>query len=165
MASTGIRARLSSVSKSLKTRASRKSISTCEMYFTPNHEWVQLRTQNSNIARIGLSDFRAQTSGDYVTIALDQIDISEKVYKGEELCQVDTTTDLLESVKVPITCKVLKVNEILNNISEIAHRSPEQEGWLAEIEISNPNDLDRLMTKQQYETYLETSGRIEAMKH
>jgi len=134
------------------------------MFFTKSHEWVQLRSADSNVARIGLSDFRALTSGDYVTIALDQIDIAEDVYKGQELCQGDTTTDLLESVTVPISGKVTKVNCILKDLCEIAHRSPEDDGWLAEIEIANLKDLDRLMTKEEYNSYLEQTGKLELLK-
>ena len=166
MASGGMRARLSSASGLSKMKAALTSHRTPpnEMYFTRNHEWVQITKKDPSIARIGLSDYRAHTSGEYITIALDQIDLQEEVYSGQELCQVDTTTDLLESVKVPISGTVLKVNEILNQMSEIAHRCPESEGWLAEIQIANPADLNRLMTREEYENYLEKSGKAELLR-
>jgi len=160
--SAGLRARVTSVGASIRQATRRAQPN--EMYFTRNHEWVQLTPKNDNVARIGLSDFRAQTSGDYITIALEQIDLKEVVYSGQELCQVDTTTDLLESVKVPITGTVVKVNEILNEVSEIAHRSPEHEGWLAEIEVSDTADLKGLMTREEYLMYLEKTGMAEKLK-
>jgi glycine cleavage system H protein len=142
-----------------------------ELFFTKNHEWVQIISRSIPLpsspvsddnkverirARIGVSDFRSTISGDFIHIALDQVELKEKFYKNEELCEIDTTTDHLESMKMPISGRIIKLNDNLIEFSPLlANRSPENEGWIAEIEVCRSEDFKQLMTREQYDSYLE----------
>lgn len=57
---------------------------------------------------------------------------------------------------MPVSGKITKINNNLINMSPLlANRCPEKEGWLAEIEILNENDIyENLMNKEEYEKYL-----------
>jgi glycine cleavage system H protein len=63
---------------------------------------------------------------------------------------------VIESVKSasdvysPISGKVIEVNEKLKEKPEIINEDPYQEGWIAKLEISNPNELDTLMNAEEY---------------
>lgn len=131
-------------------------------YFTKNHEWIQIvqinPTTQTYKCRIGVTDFRSVVSGDFINISLDSIDLDnpEDLFLGEEICEIDTTTDRLESVTMPVNGKVIGINNNLMEISPLlANRAPENEGWLAEIEIKNEEDIyENLMNKEEYDRYL-----------
>ena len=149
-----------------------------QIYYTQNHEWIQLASacelpdptkinpQNQNslsekispkiMARIGVSDYRALCAGDFYKVALDQLDLEfqDVFIKGREVCEIDTSTDLLESFRMPVTARITNINTDLLTQPLLANRDPENQGWLAEVEIMDYEQLSGLMSKGEYEDFL-----------
>ena len=145
-----------------------------QIYYTKNHEWIQLASacelpdpkinqspQNLSekvkiMARIGVSDYRALCAGDFYKVALDQLDLEfqDVFIKGREVCEIDTSTDLLESFRMPVTARITNINTDLLTQPLLANRDPENQGWLAEVEIMDYEQLSSLMSKGEYEDFL-----------
>lgn len=150
-----------------------------QIYYTRTHEWIQLAsacelpgqktTQNATsndsnsdetkakfMARIGVTDYRALAAGDFYKVALDQLDLEfqDVFIKGKEVCEIDTSTDLLESFRMPVTARITNINNELLTQPLLANRDPENLGWLAEVEIMNCEQLGGLMSKGEYQDFL-----------
>lgn len=120
------------------------------MYFTKEHEWVKVK---EGIGAIGISEHAAHELGDITFVELPKI--------GKTVKQFDVLA-AIESVKAasdiyaPLSGKVIKINEALDDAPEIVNESAEDAGWLAWIEIVDETELKNLMTHDQYNEYLKT---------
>jgi len=119
------------------------------LLYTKEHEWIKLIGKQGII---GITDYAQAALGDVTFVELPKV--------GDELRQFETFATI-ESVKavsdvyVPMSGKVVKVNERLETNPELINQSPYEEGWLAVIEITDESEKDNLMTAEEYKKYLE----------
>jgi glycine cleavage system H protein len=57
-------------------------------------------------------------------------------------------------IYAPISGEVVEVNAALPDTPETVNEAPEQRGWFAKIKLDNPSEVDGLMDRAAYETYL-----------
>ena len=111
-----------------------------ELRYTQEHEWVKL---NGNVATVGITDFAQSELGDIVYLEIDTLDSeinSNDVFGTVEA--VKTVSDLF----MPVNGKVIEVNSSLEDNPEVVNNDPYGEGWIIKIEVSNPSDIDTLMS-------------------
>jgi glycine cleavage system H protein len=60
----------------------------------------------------------------------------------------------VSDVYAPVSGKVLKVNSPLQDSPEYVNEDPYDGGWMAQIEVSNPDELKGLMNAAAYEEFL-----------
>ncbi len=118
------------------------------MKYTESHEWI---TVENTIATIGITNYAQSELGDIVYVELPEI--GQQVTAGEEAVVLESTKAAAD-VYSPLTGKVIAVNEILENSSEIVNEAPETEGWLFKLEIENEDELQALMDKAAYEAMI-----------
>ncbi|MCZ0703704.1 glycine cleavage system H protein [Natronobacillus azotifigens] len=117
--------------------------------FTKKHEWVL--PLNENRARIGITDHAQQELGDIVFFENGEI--------GDQLAAEDSI-GVIESVKAasevysPLTGKIVKVNENLEDEPELINNDPLESGWLLEIEYSHPEELENLLSEADYQSFI-----------
>ncbi|HCW50623.1 MAG TPA: glycine cleavage system protein GcvH [Clostridiales bacterium] len=115
--------------------------------YTKTHEWIKV---TGNIGRVGLSNFAQDHLGEIVFVELPEV--------GAELKQGETF-GVVESVKAVSDCyapasgTVVRVNEKLVDSPELINSDPHGEGWLFEMELSDPSELDNLMDVEAYEKF------------
>ncbi len=120
------------------------------IYFTKEHEWVKVK---EGVGAVGISEHAAHELGDVTFVELPKL--------GATVKQFDVLGSI-ESVKAasdiyaPVSGKVVKINEALNDAPEIVNESAEDAGWMAWIEITDESELKNLMTKEQYDEFLKT---------
>lgn len=113
--------------------------------YTKDHEWIKV---DGDIATVGITDFAQRELGDIVFVDINTV--------GEEL-EADAVFGTVEAVKtvsdlfLPVTGKVLEVNEALNDNPESINSDPYGNGWMIKIQMSNPADVDQLMDAKAYE--------------
>jgi glycine cleavage system H protein len=91
--------------------------------------WIAM-DRATGIARVGLTDYRQQTSGDVAFVELAEPGIH--VAAGDDLAAIETIkVDM--AVPAPLTGIVTAVNPALHDAPELINRSPYGEGWLVEI--------------------------------
>ena len=120
-----------------------------DLKYTEEHEWVKL---DGNIATVGITDFAQSELGDIVYIEIDSLDSeinSNDVFGTVEA--VKTVSDLF----MPVNGKVIEVNTLLEDAPEIVNDDPYGQGWIIKIEVSNPNDLDNLMSSENYRNLID----------
>ena len=117
--------------------------------YSQEHEWV--RSEANNAATIGITMFAVESLGDIVFVELPEKGalLSQFVKMGE-IESVKAVSDLYS----PISGQVLERNEELINNPELINENSYESGWMLKIQISNPSELDNLMSSNQYETFL-----------
>lgn len=120
------------------------------IYFTKEHEWVKVK---EGIGAVGISEHAAHELGDITFVELPAVG---KVVKQFEVLGAIESVKAASDIYSPVSGKVVKVNEALNDAPEIVNESAEDAGWLAWIEISDEAELKNLMTQEQYDEYLKT---------
>lgn len=117
-------------------------------FYSKEHEWVKL---DGNKAKVGISDYAQHKLGDITYVDLPSI--------GKAVKQFEVLTGI-ESVKAasdiyaPLSGKVVAVNKALENSPELVNKSALDDGWIVELEISNPSETSALMDASKYKAYL-----------
>jgi glycine cleavage system H protein len=115
--------------------------------YTKEHEWLKIK---GNIAVFGITDHAQKELTDIVFVELPEI--GKEIKKGEELCIVESVKSVSE-IYAPISGKVLKANDKLENSPEIINESPYDKGWLIEIEIKNNSEIKDLLDAKSYKDF------------
>ena len=119
-----------------------------ELKYTKEHEWVKV---DGNTASIGITDFAQSELGDIVYVDVDP-DL-EEIVKGETfgtLEAVKTVSDLFS----PCSGKLLEVNPKLEDEPELINTDPYGEGWIIKVELSNPDELNDLISGEDYKAQI-----------
>ncbi|MDD5286679.1 MAG: glycine cleavage system protein GcvH [Desulfuromonadaceae bacterium] len=121
-----------------------------EMYFTKEHEWIKVEGAKG---KVGISDHAAHELGDITFVELPKPGKSVKQF--EVLAAIESVK-AASDIYSPVSGKVLTVNTVMDTAPEIVNESAEEKGWMVELEISDAGELEKLMTKGQYDEYLKT---------
>jgi glycine cleavage system H protein len=119
-----------------------------ELRYTKEHEWARIR---GNVAQIGITRFAVEQLGDVTQLELPRE--GESVKKDEVFGTVESVK-AVSDLFAPVTGKVVKVNTPLNDTPEAVNEDPYDEGWLIEIEMTEPKQADALLTQEQYREFL-----------
>ena len=112
--------------------------------YTKDHEWVKI---DGDVATIGITDFAQGELGDIVYVEVET--------EGESL-DAEETFGTVEAVKtvsdlfMPVSGKIVEVNEALNDDPENVNSSPYDSGWMVKIELSADSGTDSLLDSKSY---------------
>jgi glycine cleavage system H protein len=115
-----------------------------ELKYTKDHEWVRIE---GHIATVGITDFAQSELGDIVFVEINSLNESlekEAVFGTVEA--VKTVSDLF----MPISGKVVELNQELENTPESVNDDPYGKGWMIKIEWSDENEINELMSADDY---------------
>ena len=115
-----------------------------ELKYTKDHEWVKLE---GSIATIGISDFAQSELGDIVYVEVETLEESlgqDEVFGTVEA--VKTVSDLF----LPMTGKIIELNEALDQEPELVNSDPYGSGWMIKVEVSDSAEYDQLLDADAY---------------
>ena len=115
-----------------------------ELQNTKEHEWVA-STPTPDVYRIGITDFAQGALGDIVYIQLPKVGDS---LTADKVCGEVESTKSVSEIYAPLTGKVVAVNTELDSAPESINSDPYGNGWIAEIEVSNP--VSGLLSAAEY---------------
>jgi glycine cleavage system H protein len=121
------------------------------MYYAKSHEYINFN-EETKIGTVGITDTAQQLLGDIVYLELPQV--GDDVKQGEDLGTIESVKTA-DAVVSPVSGCVLAVNELINDEPEILNRSPEDEGWIATMNLYDETELKQLMNKEQYDAWCE----------
>ena len=116
-----------------------------ELKYTKDHEWLSL---DGDVATVGVTDFAQSELGDIVYVEVETLDETlekEEVFGTVEA--VKTVSDLF----MPISGEVIEFNEKLETNPEVVNEDPYGEGWMIKIRVSDENELNELLSADEYE--------------
>ena len=124
--------------------------------FTKEHEWVKMT--NEGQATIGISDFAQQQLGDIVSVELPKV--------GSNFRRMQTMA-IVDSVKAssdiysPLSGEVMQINVELSEHPEWINQSPYELGWMVKLKPSDIEELEKLMTPDQYREFIGETDKQE----
>jgi glycine cleavage system H protein len=119
-----------------------------ELKYTEEHEWI--RVEGDEIV-VGVTEFAQGELGDVVFIEIETE--GETLEKGDTFGTIEavkTVSDLY----MPVDGEVIKVNTDLEDNPELVNSDPFGEGWMIRIKLSDPSQLDELITAETYRSMI-----------
>jgi glycine cleavage system H protein len=117
--------------------------------YTKEHEWVHAE---GGIGTIGITDHAQSELGDIVYVDLP---------KPGTVTEQGKTIGSVESVKAvsdifsPVSGEVIEVNPILHDSPEKLNEDPHGGAWLIKIRLSQPGEVDKLLSAADYQKFIE----------
>ena len=115
--------------------------------YTETDEWIKLE---GNEALVGITDYAQHHLGDIVFV---EISSDEKIIKKGDVLTTIESVKSANDVFSPISGKILAMNVKLEEDSGLINKDPYNEGWIARIQITNPDELASLMQDEAYNQY------------
>jgi glycine cleavage system H protein len=123
-----------------------------DLRYTKDHEWARIQ---GNTATFGITQFAVEQLGDITMVELPRE--GEKVDRGKPIGVVESVK-AVSDIYAPLSGKVSKVNDPVKDTPETLQDDCYDEGWLVEIELSNPAEVNELMTAKEYAQYIKEQG-------
>jgi glycine cleavage system H protein len=118
-----------------------------DVRYTEDHEWARAEGEKT---KAGISDYAQDQLGDIVYVELPQA--GDSFDKGQEFGTVESVKAVAE-LYMPVGGTILAVNSALEKSPELVNKDPYGDGWMIEVQPSDPAEFEALMIK---DVYLET---------
>ena len=115
-----------------------------DLKFVKSHEWVRL---SGDTATVGISDHAQHELTDVVFVELPAV--GRKVKAGES-CAVVESVKTASDIYAPVSGEVVEANPQLAGHPDLVNRAPYGDGWFFKIKLSDPAELDRLLSPESY---------------
>ena len=117
--------------------------------YTKDHEWILVEGDE---AIIGITDFAQKELGDIVFIEVETLD---EILDAEEAFGTIEAVKTVSDMFMPVGGEVIAFNEELESTPEKVNKDPYGEGWIIKIKITDPSELDSMLTAEQYKEIVE----------
>ncbi len=121
-----------------------------ELRYSREHEWVLV--EEDHVATVGITDYAQDQLGDVVFVELPEL---EAQLTQDEPFGVVESVKAVSDIYAPVSGTVKEINAELLNTPETINEDPYGDAWLVQVEMSDPGELDALMTAEEYERFLE----------
>ena len=119
--------------------------------YSSEHEWVRLLGDGT--AEVGITEFAAESLGDVVYVELPAVGATLTQFeKMGEIESVKAVSDLY----TPVSGTVVEVNEEASDSPEVVNDGPYGAGWLIKVSIEDESELDKLMSADQYQAFIDS---------
>src|ERR1041384_3643162 len=118
-----------------------------DLKYARSHEW--LRVGPDNVGVVGITDHAQHELTDIVFVELP--DLGKKIKAGEA-CAVVESVKTASDIYSPVSGEVKEVNKAVVEDPALVNSEPYEGGWFFKIALSNPAELERLLSAEQYKT-------------
>ncbi|HEV2828635.1 MAG TPA: glycine cleavage system protein GcvH [Pyrinomonadaceae bacterium] len=118
-----------------------------DLHYSKDHEWVRV---DGNVAVVGITDYAQDSLGDVVYVELPKV--SEQFAANESFGSVESVKAVSE-IFCPVSGEIVGVNDSLNDAPEKVNEDPYGEGWMIRVAMSNPGEVDSMLTAAEYEDF------------
>jgi glycine cleavage system H protein len=125
------------------------------LYYSKDHEWIRVE---GDLGTVGITDYAQKELGDIVYLDFPEPGLELKT--GEELGTVESVKAVSE-IYAPVSGQVVEVNRSLTedpDQSALVNQDPYGEGWLVQLRLSDPSELEALLDAKAYQQFLEEAS-------
>jgi glycine cleavage system H protein len=119
------------------------------LLYSSDHEWVAI---DGTRARIGITDYAQDALGDVVFVQTPKV--GETVSAGDSFSEVESTKSVSD-IYAPVSGTVVAVNDALGEGPEALNTDPYGAGWICEIEMTEPAEVDGLLDAVGYQALID----------
>ena len=124
-----------------------------DLHYTKDHEWA--RVESDGMVSIGITEYAQEQLGDIVYVEFPSA--GEEVSQDESFGVVESTKSVSELI-APLSGTVQESNTVLNEEPQLVNEDPFGEGWIIRISPENLDELEALMSAEEYEEYIGELG-------
>ena len=117
--------------------------------YTKEHEWVRVE---GDFAYVGITDYAQDELSDIVYVELPQV--GKSISKGDVITTLEAVKTVAD-VYSPVSGEIVEVNEKLADEPGLVNQDPYGEGWIVKIKLSKPEELNDLMSAEEYKKVIE----------
>lgn len=121
-----------------------------DLVYTQEHEYVA-RTDDSNVVRVGITDYAQGELGDVVFVRLPKP--GDRFNAHQSFGEIEAVKAVSELYS-PLAGEVVEINNALDSDSGIVNRDPYGDGWMVKLRLSNPAELKDLLTPKAYRSHI-----------
>ena len=118
-----------------------------DLHYSKDHEWVRV---DGDQAIIGITDYAQNSLGDVVYVELPK---AEEEFAANEAFGSVESVKAVSEVFTPVAGVVVTINEALADEPETVNSDPYGAGWMIRLKMSNPAEVDSLLTAAEYEDF------------
>jgi glycine cleavage system H protein len=118
--------------------------------YAKSHEYVHPEAGDTVV--IGITDYAQKELGDVVFVELPAV--GTELELGDEFGSIESVKAVSELFS-PVTGEVIEINEALTDKPELVNTDPYGDGWMMKMRLSVPEEVDEMMTAEEYEEYVE----------
>ena len=118
--------------------------------YSEDHEWVDVE---NDIATIGVSQYAIDELGEIVFVELPQKDT--EITQKSEFGTIESVKTV-SSIYAPVSGTIIDTNTALADQPDLVNSDPYNQGWIIKIQVENKEELDDLMTHEEYQLFLKT---------
>ena len=120
-----------------------------ELKYSEEHEWVQV--ESATVVLVGITEFAAESLGDVVFVELPEV--GAEVGQAEKMGEIESVK-AVSDLYSPVSGKITERNEQVLDNPQLVNDAPFEAGWMIRVELSDPSQLDKLLSAEQYESFL-----------
>jgi len=117
--------------------------------YSKDHEWISVKDSEGTV---GITDYAQHELGDVVYVDLPEVGDSLEV--NEPFGSVESVKAVSE-IFAPVSGEIIEVNSKLLDSPEMINESPHELAWMVKIRLANSEELEGLLSAQEYEEYLQ----------
>ena len=118
--------------------------------FSKDHEWVEVA---GGVGTVGITDYAQGQLGDVVFVELPE---AGRKVKAHEECAVVESVKAASDIYAPVSGEVVEANAELAASPSLVNEDAESRAWFFKIKLSDPKELDGLMSAEAYQKFLAT---------
>lgn len=123
-----------------------------DLRYTREHEWVRM---DGDVGTIGITDYAQDQLGDIVLVDLPEV--GARVTYMERFGEIESVKAVSE-LFAPVTGEVTETNTSLVDSPELVNDEPYDGGWMLRVKLSDPAEVDQLMSAADYDQFLATEA-------
>jgi len=122
--------------------------------YAKSHEWILV---DGNVGTIGITYHAQGELGDVVFVELP--DTGRELEAGQEFGTIESVKAVSE-LFAPLSGEVVETNGSLVDQPELVNSDPYNDGWMIRIQLSDPGQIEGLMTAEDYEAYVNEESAV-----
>jgi glycine cleavage system H protein len=118
--------------------------------YTKDHEWLRVE---GDLGYVGITDFAQGELGDIVFIEIETVG---ETLKKEEVFGTIEAVKTVSDMFMPVGGEILEMNPEIENNPEAVNKDPYGKGWMVKVKITNPPEIDELLSPENYRALIGT---------
>lgn len=121
-----------------------------DLRYSTDHEWVK-EVEAGRVVRVGITAFAQDSLGDVVFVEVPET--GDTVTVGETCGEVESTKSVSDLI-APVSGTVVLTNSAVVDAPELVNSAPYGDGWLFDVELSDPGEVEALLGADDYRASL-----------
>ena len=119
-----------------------------DLKYAKSHEWVRV---TGNLATVGISDHAQHELTDVVFVELPEV---RRKIKAGDACAVVESVKTANDIYSPVSGEIAEANTAVVADPALVNSDPYADGWFYKIKLSNPAELNALLSPEQYQAQI-----------